>query len=86
MENIKKMGTNNFITAVYSAIWKNGPLYFSKHKYMGKYLRSSDKVVALKYLHDLQDIENDFLNKVGSIIYNLFQFVYVYLLLYLILT
>ena len=41
---IEETGENNSITA-YSAIWKDGPLYYGK-KYK-KYTRDSDKKVAL---------------------------------------
>ncbi|UZO17004.1 uncharacterized protein OCT59_008370 [Rhizophagus irregularis] len=47
---VQKAGKNDFITA-YSAIWRNGPL----NKYNGKYTRDSNKEVALKYLHNLQN-------------------------------
>jgi hypothetical protein len=48
---IKKTGKNNSIT-VYSAIWKNGPLYSNDQ---GKYARNSNKRVALKCLENSQN-------------------------------
>ncbi|GBC07877.1 hypothetical protein RclHR1_07750004 [Rhizophagus clarus] len=47
---IKETGKNNFMT-VYSAIWKDGPLY-EKYDY---YKRYSNKNVALKFLHNSQN-------------------------------
>ncbi|EXX75111.1 Mkk2p [Rhizophagus irregularis DAOM 197198w] len=55
---------NNDSFTVYSAIWKNGPLDWDKHS--KKYKRHQDNKnneVALKYLHNLQNIE-EFLNEV----------------------
>ncbi|PKB97138.1 hypothetical protein RhiirA5_433668, partial [Rhizophagus irregularis] len=55
---------NNDSFTVYSAIWKNGPLDCDKHS--KKYKRHQDNKnneVALKYLHNLQNIE-EFLNEV----------------------
>uniref|UniRef100_U9SZ62 Protein kinase domain-containing protein n=1 Tax=Rhizophagus irregularis (strain DAOM 181602 / DAOM 197198 / MUCL 43194) TaxID=747089 RepID=U9SZ62_RHIID len=49
---IKETGKNNFIT-VYSAIWKNGPLHYNNWK--DDYTRDSNKEVALKILHNLQN-------------------------------
>ncbi|GBB85643.1 hypothetical protein RclHR1_12120007 [Rhizophagus clarus] len=52
---IKKTGKNGLIT-VYSAIWKDGPLYYNNWDY--KYTRYSNKEIALKCLHKLQDPHN----------------------------
>ncbi|GBC42555.2 kinase-like domain-containing protein [Rhizophagus irregularis DAOM 181602=DAOM 197198] len=49
---IEKTGKNGLIT-VYSAIWKDGPLYYKYQE--GEYKRNSNKKVALKYLHNLQE-------------------------------
>ena len=52
---IKETGKNDLIT-VYSAIWKDGPLYYnyvSYNKY--KYMRHSNNKVALKCLHNSQN-------------------------------
>jgi hypothetical protein len=46
---IKETGRNDLIT-VYSAIWKDGPLY--KNKWGDNYTRDSNKEVALKCLHN----------------------------------
>ena len=46
---IKEIGKNNSIT-VYSAIWKNGPLLYYSYGNK-KYLRDTNKEVALKCLH-----------------------------------
>ncbi|CAB5389099.1 unnamed protein product [Rhizophagus irregularis] len=56
---IKEIGTNGLIT-IYSAIWKDGPLYcnydcdYDDYDY-GRYIRDSGKEVALKYLHKSQE-------------------------------
>ena len=47
-EEIKETGKNDSIT-VYSAIWRNGPLHYRKHT------RDSNKKVALKCFHNLQN-------------------------------
>jgi hypothetical protein len=47
---IKKTGKNDLIT-VYSAIWKDGPLY-KKYGNSANYTRDSNKEVALKCLHN----------------------------------
>src|ERR1044072_3546834 len=59
--DIKKISKGDF-TTVYSAIWKNGPLYYDT--YNNEYIRKSDKNVALKYLHNSQNITNEFFNEV----------------------
>ena len=58
--DIKEIGRGGFAT-VYSAIWKDGPL---KWNYVDKYTRKSNYKVALKCLHNSQDITNEFLNEV----------------------
>jgi hypothetical protein len=47
---IKETGRNDLIT-VYSAIWKDGPLY-KKNWQSVNYTRDSNKEVALKCLHN----------------------------------
>jgi hypothetical protein len=47
---IEEISRNDFIT-VYSAIWKDGPLY-KKYWNSANYTRDSNKKVALKYLHN----------------------------------
>ena len=49
---IKKIGKNSLIT-VYSAIWKDGPLY--KMDKVSNYTRNLNKKVALKCLHKSQN-------------------------------
>jgi hypothetical protein len=58
---IKEIGKNNN-TAIYSAIWKNGPLHYDS--YYDKYTRCSNKEVALKYLHNLQNSVESLINEV----------------------
>ncbi|UZO17114.1 uncharacterized protein OCT59_008475 [Rhizophagus irregularis] len=59
---IKETGKNGSIT-VYSAIWKNGPLH-KKHWKDKNYTRDSNKEVALKYLHNLQNPVDSLINEV----------------------
>jgi len=64
-KNIKQIGKNILKSSIlYSAIWKDGPLWYNRHINMGEYIRSQNKKVALKYLHDLQNINDEFLNEV----------------------
>ena len=58
---IKEIGNGGFAT-VYSAVWKDGPLYYDN--YNKEYLRRLNKKVALKCLHNSQNITNEFLNEV----------------------
>ena len=59
--NIKKIGKGGFST-IYSAIWKDGPLSFNFLE--RKYIRQLNQAVALKWLHDSQNISNKFLSEV----------------------
>ena len=59
MNDIKEVGKGGFAT-VYSAVWKDGPLYYD----FGKYTRKSDTKITLKCLCNSQKITNEFLNKV----------------------
>ena len=60
-DNIVIIGKGGFAT-VYSAIWKNGPLYFDyNHK---EYTRKSNKKIILKCLYSSQNITIELLNKV----------------------
>jgi hypothetical protein len=66
LDEIKEIVKNSSIT-VYSAIWKDGPLYCDSQPYYGKnysnYTRNSYKKVALKYYNSQNSV--DFLiNKV----------------------
>ena len=58
-DNIEEINKGDFAT-VYSAIWKDGPLVYDKYGYS----RKSDKKVALKCLHNSQNISSEFLNEV----------------------
>ncbi|GES78447.1 kinase-like domain-containing protein [Rhizophagus clarus] len=60
-KDIKKIGKNDF-EIVYSAIWKNGPLYFDGKKW----IRKSNTKVALECLYNLQNNINVFLHKVKT--------------------
>jgi hypothetical protein len=59
--NIKKTGNNGLMTA-YTAIWKNGPLLYNY--YYDGYIRNSNKEVALKCLHNLQNPIEFLINEV----------------------
>ena len=60
--DIEEIGRGGFAT-VYSAIWKDGQLEFDKDT--EKYVKSSlNYKVALKCLHNSQNITNEFLNEV----------------------
>ncbi|CAB5367065.1 unnamed protein product [Rhizophagus irregularis] len=58
---IKETDKNASIT-VYSAIWRNGPLY-KKNKWTSYYVRDSNKEVSLKILHNLQNPVDSLINK-----------------------
>jgi serine/threonine protein kinase len=62
--DIVLIGKGGF-SIVYSAIWKDGPLYYDvdKKKWMTRKKRTNKKV-ALKCLIDSQNITNEFLNEV----------------------
>lgn len=51
LNNIKELNKST----IYSAVWKNGPLYWKDEKY----IRFSSKV-ALKYLHNSQILKTNF--------------------------
>src|SRR3954447_26574984 len=53
--SIKEIGRGGFAT-VYSAIWKDGPLKYEYHN--REYTRQSNYKVALKCLHNSQNITN----------------------------
>jgi hypothetical protein len=59
--DIKEIDKGGFAT-VYSAIWKNGPLFYNADK--KKYTRHIEKKVALKCLYNSQNITNELLNEV----------------------
>jgi hypothetical protein len=56
---IKEIGKGGF-AKVYSARWRDGPLYWNKIEYA----RDFNKTVALKCLNNSQNISNRFLNEV----------------------
>ena len=60
-DNIKEINKGDFAT-VYSAIWKDGPLHYNY--YQNECSRKPDKKVALKCLHNSQNISSEFLNEV----------------------
>src|SRR6266496_4168861 len=51
LDEIKETGKNSSIT-VYSAIWRDGPLYWNKQN--NRYTRDSNKEVVLKRLNNSQ--------------------------------
>ena len=57
--DIKEIGRGDFVT--HSAIWKDGQLSWN---YVDKYTRIPNKKVALKCLHNSQNIADEFLNEV----------------------
>ena len=61
-DDIKEIDNDSFAT-VYSAIWIDGPLYFSEEKYI-RFTRIHSKRFALKYLYNSQNFTDEFLNKV----------------------
>ena len=60
--DIKEVDKDDFST-VYLAKWEDGPL--SWNCYDKKYVRQPDKEIALKHLHNLQNID-ELLNEVSS--------------------
>jgi hypothetical protein len=61
-DKINELNKNDFMT-VYSAIWKDGPLY-KKNRLDNYYTRDSNKEVALKCLYNSQDSIELVINKV----------------------
>ena len=59
--DIKKIGEGGF-AEVYSAMWNDGPLNYDDSK--NEYTRNQNRKVALKCLHNSQNINNKFLNEV----------------------
>jgi hypothetical protein len=64
---IKKIGNNNS-AIIYSAIWKDGPLYFNEKAHYEWYFdllkRDSNKEVALRCLQNSQNSIEFLINKV----------------------
>ncbi|GES91846.1 kinase-like domain-containing protein [Rhizophagus clarus] len=73
--NIKLVNKDDF-SIVYSAKWINGPLYYNINK--NKYMRSSEKSVALRCLSQNITSDNDFLSEVKTYLFNLYGILEVY--------
>ena len=58
----KEIGRGGFAT-VYAAIWKDGPLVYDK-KTENYFKSSPNQKIALKCLHNSQNISSEFLNEV----------------------
>ena len=58
--DIKKIISKDDFVTVYSAIWKDGPLYYR----FKNYERKSNKKVVLKCLYNSPNITNEFLDEV----------------------
>ena len=71
LNDIKEVGKGGFAT-VYSATWKDGPLFYNFNK---RELSRGRKRVALKCLHNSQNITNEFLNEVGIFFYIFCKFI-----------
>ena len=69
--DIKEIGKGGFAT-VYSAIWKDGQLIYDEDN--DEYTRNSNYKVALKCLHNSQNITNEFLNEVCNLYKFKFKF------------
>ena len=63
LNNVEEISKSNLAT-IYSAIWNNGPLHYEYNNGTHQYTRNPDKKVALKYIHNLQNITNELLNEV----------------------
>jgi hypothetical protein len=60
--DIKEIGRDGFAT-VYSAIWKDGQLIYDENTEV--FVKTSpNQKIALKCLHNSQNINNEFLNEV----------------------
>ena len=71
-ENIKEIGKDGFAT-IYSAIWKDGPLYYNEYKKIyRRNLRNQDQKVLLKYFNS-QNITDEFFNEVQTVVQNFFM-------------
>jgi hypothetical protein len=62
--NIIKEISKSDLTVVYSAIWKDGPLQHDNEYNNGELRRMPNKEVALKYLYNSKDLNNEFINEV----------------------
>ena len=61
LSSIEEISNGDF-AIVYSAIWNDGPLYY--YDYKKECTRQSNKKVALKCIHNSQNIINEILNEV----------------------
>ena len=59
--DIEEIGRDAFAT-IYSAIWKDGPLYYDWNE--TKLMRKSNKKITLKCLYNLPNIIDEFLDEV----------------------
>ncbi|EXX57914.1 Rad53p [Rhizophagus irregularis DAOM 197198w] len=64
---VKKIGRGNIAT-IYSAIWKNGPLYYNYNK--NELTRRSNRKIALKCLYNSQNNIDELLNKINTFLSN----------------
>ena len=79
LTNIEKIGEGGFAT-IYKATWLNGEKSVNYEN--GNYIRTSkDRTVALKKLHNSQNISDEFLNEVNYFIFLFIFFKYYQLLL-----
>ena len=62
-DNIEEISKGDFAT-IHSATWKNGPLRKYNYTNTSEYARTSDRKVTLKWLHNSQNITNEFLDEV----------------------
>jgi hypothetical protein len=62
------------ISTIYSAIWKDGPLRYSRIK--NKYTREQHNAKVILKLYNLQNTNDEFLNEVCNIFFNLIPFYY----------
>jgi hypothetical protein len=72
------------LTVIYSAIWKEGPIYHDKGN---ECIRNPDKNIVLKSLYNLQIPSTEFLNEVRKTFYkfgsNIFYLFNIYTLIFL---
>ncbi|POG77048.1 hypothetical protein GLOIN_2v831375 [Rhizophagus irregularis DAOM 181602=DAOM 197198] len=65
-KDIKEIGRDDS-TALYSAIWIDGPLEYNRYSSNKKeWIKKPNKKVSLKCLYNSQSITNEFLNEVNS--------------------
>ncbi|CAB4431919.1 unnamed protein product [Rhizophagus irregularis] len=64
-KDIKEIGRDDF-TALYSAIWIDGPLLYNRYGTEKEWIKEPNVKVSLKCLYNSQNITNEFLNEVNS--------------------